>query len=413
MNVKPNVNIGTIGHVDHGKTTLTAAIIHTLHKVYPAENSDVKIKGYSDIDNSPEERARGITIKQTTVHYYTPNRHYSHTDCPGHADYIKNMITGAAQMDVAILVVSAADGPNVQTTEHILLAKKVGVKHVITFLNKCDLADPEMVMLVEEETIGILKKYGFDDTIVIHGSALKALEETASGTQGQYMQVIVDMFKKIDEQIPLPPRAIDAPFLLSIDGVFSIKGRGTVATGVIERGVVNLNAELQIVPSPGKTDRTVITGIEAFNKPHSTASAGQNVGLLLRGIEASAVERGMVLCVPNTVKTYRSFYADVYVLSEEEGGRTKPFTNNYRPQIFVRTNDVTATILLEDRDIVKSGDHARMLFIFEKDVPIEPSLGFTIREGGRTVGSGIVGQVMDSRETETILAARSTKKAAS
>ncbi len=385
---KPHVNIGTIGHVDHGKTTLTAAITKTL-----ATKGFCEFKAYDQIDNTPEEKARGITISTTHVEYSTDKRHYAHVDCPGHADYIKNMITGAAQMDGAILVVSAADGPMPQTREHILLARQVNVPHIVVFLNKCDMVDdPELLELVEMEIRDLLSKYDFPgDTIpIVRGSALKALEGDA-----KEMDNIMKLMTAVDEHIPQPKRDIDKPFLMPVEDVFTITGRGTVATGRIERGVCKVGEEVELVGM--KDTRTaVITGVEMFRKTLEDGQAGDNVGLLLRGVEKKDVERGMVLVKKGSIKPHTKFEAQVYVLKKEEGGRHTPFFPGYQPQFYIRTTDVTGKIgLPAGTEMVMPGDNA--VFTVELIVPValEQGLRFAVREGGRTVGSGVVTKIIE------------------
>jgi elongation factor Tu len=388
---KPHVNVGTIGHVDHGKTTLTAAITKVLAMRQYAEYTP-----FDQIDKAPEERARGITIAIAHVEYETAKRHYAHVDCPGHADYIKNMITGAAQMDGAILVVSAPDGPMPQTREHILLARQVNVPAIVVFLNKVDaMDDPELLDLVEMEVRELLTKYGFpgDEVPVVRGSALKALESTATDPEAPEYQCIWELMHAVDEYIPTPERPVDKPFLMPVEDVFGIKGRGTVVTGRVERGVLKVGEEVEIV-GLRETRRTVVTGIEMFHKLLDEAQAGDNVGCLLRGIERDEVERGMVLAKPGTIKPHTKFAAEVYVLSKEEGGRHTPFFNGYRPQFYFRTTDVTGSIKLpEGVEMVMPGDNVRMEVELIQPVAIEEGLRFAIREGGRTVGAGVVTQV--------------------
>jgi len=388
---KPHVNVGTIGHVDHGKTTLTAAITKVLAMRQYAEYTP-----FDQIDKAPEERARGITIAIAHVEYETAKRHYAHVDCPGHADYIKNMITGAAQMDGAILVVSAPDGPMPQTREHILLARQVNVPAIVVFLNKVDaMDDPELLDLVEMEVRELLTKYGFpgDEVPVVRGSALKALESTATDPEAPEYQCIWELMHAVDEYIPTPERPVDKPFLMPVEDVFGIKGRGTVVTGRVERGVLKVGEEVEIV-GLRETRRTVVTGIEMFHKLLDEAQAGDNVGCLLRGIERDEVERGMVLAKPGTIKPHTKFAAEVYVLSKEEGGRHTPFFNGYRPQFYFRTTDVTGSIQLpEGVEMVMPGDNVRMEVELIQPVAIEEGLRFAIREGGRTVGAGVVTQV--------------------
>lgn len=386
---KPHVNIGTIGHVDHGKTTLSAAITTTLSK---QPGNPTKAMGYGDIDNSPEERQRGVTINITHLEYETENRHYAHIDAPGHADYIKNMITGAAQMDGAILVVSAPDGPMPQTREHVLLARQVNVPQLVVFLNKIDMVDdPELVDLVEVEVRELLNKYQYpgDSVPVIRGSALKAVEGDATA-QAQ----ILELMKAVDEFIPTPERETDKPFLMAVEDVFSIKGRGTVVTGRIERGIVKVNEEIEIV---GLRDsrKSVVTGVEMFRKLLDEGQAGDNVGILLRGIEKQDVERGMVLAKPNTITPHTEFEAEVYILTKEEGGRHTPFFSGYKPQFYIRTTDVTGEVKLpEGIEMVMPGDNAKMTAKLIAPVAMEEGLRFAIREGGRTVGAGVISKII-------------------
>ena len=390
---KPHVNIGTIGHVDHGKTTLTAAITKTLSLTNGAEFLD-----YSQIDNCPEERARGITINSRHVEYETDNRHYAHVDCPGHADYVKNMITGAAQMDGAILVVAGTDGPMAQTREHILLARQVGVPALVVFINKCDdVDDPELLDLVEMEIRDLLSEYEFpgDDIPIIRGSARNALLST-NGIDAPEFDCIKELMAAVDSYIPTPDRKADMPFLLPVEDVFSISGRGTVATGRIERGVVKMNDNVEIVGLTDEKRTTVITGIEMFHKLMDNAEAGDNVGLLLRGVQKNEIERGQVLCKPGSINPHTKFEGQVYVLTEKEGGRSKPFFSNYRPQFYIRTTDVTGIITLpDDVDMAKPGDNVTMNVELITPIAIEKGLRFAIREGGRTVGSGVVTAVAD------------------
>jgi elongation factor Tu len=385
---KPHVNVGTIGHIDHGKTTLTAAITKVL-----SEQGGATFRSFDSIDNAPEEKARGITIAITHVEYQTANRHYAHVDCPGHADYIKNMITGAAQMDGAILVVSAADGPMPQTREHVLLARQVEVPSIVVFLNKVDMVDDEELLdLVELEVRDLLNKYEFpgDDVPVIRGSALKALEGDPDGEKG-----IMALMEAVDTYIPTPPRPVDQPFLMPIEDVFGIKGRGTVTTGRIERGVVKVGDTVEIV-GIRPTRSTVCTGVEMFKKLLDQGQAGDNVGTLLRGIERTDVERGMVLAKPGSIKPHTEFAAQVYVLTKDEGGRHTPFFNGYRPQFYLRTTDVTGEIQLpEGVEMVMPGDNIEMQVKLIAPIAIEPGLRFAIREGGRTVGSGAVTSVRE------------------
>ena len=387
---KPHVNIGTIGHVDHGKTTLTAAITATLAL---GSDGDNKAKAYDEIDGAPEERARGITINTAHVEYQTETRHYAHVDCPGHADYVKNMITGAAQMDGAILVVNAADGPMPQTREHILLARQVGVPHIVVFLNKADMVDdPELIELVEMEVRELLTEYDFpgDDTPVIVGSALKALEGDA-----EYAGKIQELVKALDEFVPEPTRDTDKPFLMPIEDIFTIQGRGTVVTGRIERGEIKVNEEIEIV-GIRETQKTVCTGVEMFRKLLDEGKAGENVGILLRGTERDAVERGQVLTKPGAITPHTKFEATVYVLSKEEGGRHTPFFKGYRPQFYVRTTDVTGAVELpEGVEMVMPGDNIDMTVELISPIAMEDGMNFAIREGGRTVGSGVVTKIID------------------
>ncbi len=383
---KPHVNIGTIGHVDHGKTTLTAAITKRL-----AEKGQAKFEDYADIDKAPEERERGITINTAHVEYETDKRHYAHVDCPGHADYVKNMITGAAQMDGAILVLAATDGPMAQTKEHILLARQVGVPRIVVFMNKCDMVDdPEMLDLVEMDVRELLSKYGFDgdNTPVIRGSALKALEGDP-----EYEKKIDELMDAVDEWIPTPERDNTKPFLMSIEDVFTITGRGTVVTGRVERGQLKLNDEVEIVGLK-ETQKTVVTGIEMFRKQLDFAEAGDNAGVLLRGISREQVQRGQVLAKPGTVTPHTKFEAQVYVLSKEEGGRHTPFFSNYRPQFYFRTTDVTGVVTLpEGTEMVMPGDNVSMSVELIAPIALENGTKFSIREGGRTVGAGTVTKI--------------------
>jgi elongation factor Tu len=384
---KPHVNIGTIGHVDHGKTTLTAAITKVL-----AQHGGAKYRDYASIDNTPEEKARGITINSTHVEYETEGRHYAHVDCPGHADYVKNMITGAAQMDGAILVVAATDGPMPQTREHILLARQMQVPAIVVYLNKVDMlgeSDQELLDLVEMELHELLEAKGYHNTPIIRGSALKALEGDA-----KYMESINQLMKTVDESIPTPQREIDKPFLMPIEDVFSISGRGTVATGRVEQGVVKINDKLQLIGLRDTRD-TVATGLEMFNKTLDEARAGENVGILLRGVEKDDVERGMVLAAPNTCRPHTEFKGPVYVLTKEEGGRHKPFFTGYRPQIYIRTTDVTGTIELPANvEMVMPGDNVEIIVRLIAPVALEKGMRFAIREGGRTIGSGTVSEII-------------------
>ncbi len=387
---KPHVNVGTIGHVDHGKTTLTAAILHVL-----SMNGDtVKLKGVGEIDSAPEEKARGITINISHNEYSTKNRHYAHIDAPGHADYIKNMITGAAQMDGAILVVAATDGAMPQTREHVLLAKQVGVPKMIVFLNKCDMVDdPEMIDLVEEEIREILGKQGFDkDAPVIRGSGLKALESTS--IDDPWAQKVLELTQALDEYIPMPVRDLDKPFLMPIEDIFSIEGRGTVVTGRIERGVVKVGEEVEIVGIKD-TQKTTVTGIEMFNKQLNEGQAGDNAGILLRGVKKEDLTRGQVLAKIGSVKPHTKFEGEVYVLKKEEGGRHTPFVNGYKPQFYVRTTDVTGSVTLPAGvEMVMPGDTVKVEVELVAPVAMEEQMRFAIREGGRTVGAGVVTKII-------------------
>ncbi len=389
---KPHVNIGTIGHVDHGKTTLTAAITKVL-----SLKGEAEFKAYDQIDGAPEERARGITINTAHVEYETEHRHYAHVDCPGHADYVKNMITGAAQMDGAILVVSAADGPMPQTREHILLARQVGVPYIVVFLNKCDMVDdPELLELVEMEVRDLLTKYDFpgDTTPIVKGSALKVLECTSTDPNAPEYACIRELMDVVDNYIPTPQRPVDQPFLMPVEDVFSITGRGTVATGRVERGVVKLSDEVEIVGISHEIKKTVVTGVEMFRKLLDQAEAGDNIGVLLRGIQRNEVERGQVLAKPGTIHPHTSFKGQVYVLTKEEGGRHKPFFSNYRPQFYFRTTDVTGVITLPaGTEMVMPGDNVTMDIELITPIAIEVGLKFAIREGGKTVGAGIVTEI--------------------
>ena len=387
---KPHVNVGTIGHVDHGKTTLTAAITTVLSKQFGGE-----ARGYDQIDNAPEEKARGITINTSHVEYETKARHYAHVDCPGHADYVKNMITGAAQMDGAILVVSAADGPMPQTREHILLARQVGVPYIVVFMNKCDMVDDaELLELVEMEVRELLSKYDFpgDDVPIIKGSALKALE----GDKGELgEQAIMALADALDSYIPTPQRAVDGTFLMPIEDVFSISGRGTVVTGRVERGIVKVGDEIEIVGIK-PTMKTTCTGVEMFRKLLDQGQAGDNVGVLLRGTKREEVERGQVLAKPGSITPHTKFECEVYVLSKDEGGRHTPFFNNYRPQFYFRTTDVTGSVALpEGTEMVMPGDNVKMTVTLIAPIAMEQGLRFAIREGGRTVGAGVVARVIE------------------
>ncbi|MBE6627039.1 MAG: elongation factor Tu [Ruminococcaceae bacterium] len=387
---KAHVNIGTIGHVDHGKTTTTAAITKTLG----LKNGNVEFMAYDQIDNAPEERARGITINTRHVEYETNARHYAHVDCPGHADYVKNMITGAAQMDGAILVVAASDGPMQQTREHILLARQVGVPAIVVYMNKCDLVDDEELLdLVEMEIRELLSEYDFpgDDIPIVRGSARDALESTSTNADDPEYASILALMDAVDEYIPTPPRKSDEPFLMPVEDVFSITGRGTVATGRVERGVVKMGDVVEIVGLSDEKKTTTITGVEMFRKLLDSAEAGDNVGLLLRGIDKKAIERGQVLCKPGSIQPHTKFVGQVYVLTEKEGGRQKPFFAGYRPQFYFRTTDVTGTIgLPEGVEMCRPGDNVDMSVELITPIAIETGLRFAIREGGRTVGSGVV-----------------------
>ena len=386
---KPHVNIGTIGHVDHGKTTLTAAITKVL-----AMKGDAAFVDYANIDKAPEERERGITINTAHVEYETDKRHYAHVDCPGHADYVKNMITGAAQMDGAILVVSAADGPMPQTREHILLSRQVGVPYIVVFMNKADqVDDPELLELVEMDIRDLLNEYEFpgDDVPIITGSALAVLESDSKDINAPEYKCILDLMDAVDEYIPTPERKSDQPFLMPIEDVFTITGRGTVATGRVERGRLNLNEEVEIVGLSDEKRKTVVTGIEMFRKLLDYAEAGDNIGALLRGIQRTDIERGQVLAKPGSIHPHTKFHGQVYVLTKDEGGRHTPFFNNYRPQFYFRTTDVTGVIALpEGTEMCMPGDNVEMDVELLKEIAIEPGLRFAIREGGRTVGSGVV-----------------------
>ena len=389
---KPHVNIGTIGHVDHGKTTLTAAITKVL-----AIKGDAEFMDYANIDKAPEERARGITINTAHVEYQTDARHYAHVDCPGHADYVKNMITGAAQMDGAILVVSAADGPMPQTREHILLSRQVGVPYIVVFMNKCDqVDDEELLELVEMEIRELLNEYDFpgDDIPIVKGSALAALECAATTADAPEYAPILELMDRVDEYIPSPTRDDEKPFLMPVEDVFTISGRGTVATGRVERGRLNLSEEVEIIGLTEERAKTVITGIEMFRKMLDYAEAGDNIGALLRGVARDDIERGQVLCKPGTVNPHTKFHAQVYVLSKDEGGRHTPFFNNYRPQFYFRTTDVTGVINLpEGTEMCMPGDNVEMDVELITPIAIEEGLRFAIREGGRTVGSGVVSKI--------------------
>ena len=386
---KPHLNVGTIGHVDHGKTTLTAALT-----MYCATKGMAKARKYDEIDNAPEEKARGITISTSHQEYETDKRHYAHVDCPGHADYIKNMITGAAQMDGAILVVSAADGPMPQTREHILLAKQVNVPNIVVFMNKMDMADPEIAELTEMEIRELLKKYDFPgDTIpIIKGSALKAMENPTDAAATKCVQ---DLLDALDSYIPEPVRILDKPFLMPIEDVFSIKGRGTVATGRIEQGIIKINEEVEIV-GVKETRKVVVTGVEMFKKSLDEGRAGDNAGLLLRGIEREEIERGQVLAKPGSITPHTKFESEVYILNKEEGGRHTPFFKGYKPQFYIRTTDVTGTIELPAGvEMVMPGDNMKMIVTLGAPIALTEGTRFAIREGGRTVGSGVIAKIME------------------
>ena len=388
---KPHCNIGTIGHVDHGKTTLTAAITKTLHERYGTGEA----VAFENIDKAPEERERGITISTAHVEYETPNRHYAHVDCPGHADYVKNMITGAAQMDGAILVVAATDGVMAQTREHILLSRQVGVPYIVVFMNKCDMVDdPELLELVDMEIRELLNEYEFpgDDTPIIQGSALKALEDPS----GEWGDKILELMEQVDSYVPDPVRDVDKPFLMPVEDVFSITGRGTVATGRVERGTLHLSDEVEIVGISEETRKVVVTGIEMFRKLLDEARAGDNIGALLRGVQRTEIERGQCLCKPGSVKCHNKFTAQVYVLTKDEGGRHTPFFNNYRPQFYFRTTDVTGVCELpQGTEMCMPGDNVEMSVELIHPVAMEQGLRFAIREGGRTVGSGRVVSIVE------------------
>ena len=391
---KPHCNIGTIGHVDHGKTTTTAAITKYLSLMGRAN-----FEAYDAIDSAPEEKARGITINTAHVEYETETRHYAHVDCPGHADYVKNMITGAAQMDGAILVVSAADGPMPQTREHILLARQVGVKYIVVYLNKCDMVDdPELLDLVEMEVRDLLTEYGFpgDDIPVIKGSSLKVLESTSKDPNEEVYQPIKELMDAVDSYIPTPERPVDQPFLMPIEDIFSITGRGTVATGRVERGEVKVSDEVEIVGLSTEKKKSVVTGVEMFRKLLDQAEAGDNIGVLLRGIQRTDIERGQVLSKPGSIHPHTKFSAQVYVLTKEEGGRHTPFFNGYRPQFYFRTTDVTGVIELPaGTEMVMPGDNVDMTIELITPIAMEEGLRFAIREGGRTVGSGVVAKIFE------------------
>ncbi|MFZ5966795.1 MAG: elongation factor Tu [Bacillota bacterium] len=388
---KPHVNIGTIGHVDHGKTTLTAAITITLHKRYGLGSA----VAFDQIDKAPEEKERGITISTAHVEYETPNRHYAHVDCPGHADYVKNMITGAAQMDGAILVCAATDGPMPQTREHILLSRQVGVPYIVVFLNKCDMVDDEELLeLVEMEVRELLNEYEFpgDDTPIIKGSALQALNDP----MGSWGDKIVELFEAVDSYIPEPQREVDKPFLMPVEDVFSITGRGTVATGRVERGTVKVQDEVEIVGLTEAPRKVVVTGVEMFRKLLDQAQAGDNIGALLRGVQRDEIERGQVLAKPGSIKPHTKFQAQIYVLKKEEGGRHTPFFQGYRPQFYFRTTDVTGSITLpEGMEMCMPGDNITMTIELITPIAIEEGLRFAIREGGRTVGAGAVATIIE------------------
>ena len=391
---KPHVNIGTIGHVDHGKTTLTAAITKTLSLA----NGKNEFLAYDQIDNAPEERARGITINTRHVEYETETRHYAHVDCPGHADYVKNMITGAAQMDGAILVIASTDGPMAQTKEHLLLARQVGVPYIVVFMNKTDLVDDEELLeLVEMEIRETLDKYEFpgDDTPIIKGSAFQALDSASTDPADAIYAPIAELMDAVDSYIPTPERKADMPFLMPVEDVFSISGRGTIATGRVERGVVNMNDTVELVGLTEERRQIVITGIEMFHKLMDNAQAGDNVGLLLRGVQKNEIERGQVLCKPGSVQPHTKFVGQVYVLTEKEGGRSKPFFSGYRPQFYFRTTDVTGIINLpENVEMCRPGDNVDMNVELITPIACEKGLRFAIREGGRTVGSGVVSEIL-------------------
>ena len=391
---KPHCNIGTIGHIDHGKTTLTAAITKTLS----LKNGNVEFLAYDQIDNAPEERARGITINTRHVEYETDSRHYAHVDCPGHADYVKNMITGAAQMDGAILVVAASDGPLQQTREHVLLARQVGVPAIVVFLNKCDLVDDEELLeLVEMDVRDLLSQYDFpgDDTPIIRGSAREALESASKDINAPEYKCILELMDAVDSYIPTPDRKSDLPFLMPVEDVFSITGRGTVATGRVERGTVKVGDEVEIIGLTEERKKTTVTGVEMFKKLLDQAEAGDNIGALLRGVQKDEIERGQVLCKPGTINPHTKFKGHVYVLTEKEGGRKKPFLAGYRPQFYFRTTDVTGVIELPDGvEMCRPGDNVDMTVELITPIAIEQGLRFAIREGGRTVGSGVVSEII-------------------
>lgn len=385
---KDHVNIGTIGHVDHGKTTLTAAITKVL-----SESGFAESRGYDEIDNAPEEKERGITISATHVEYETDNRHYAHVDCPGHADYVKNMITGAAQMDGAILVVSAADGPMPQTREHVLLARQVGVPKIVVFLNKVDqVDDDELLELVEMEVRELLSKYDFDeDSPIIQGSALGAIEN-----KEEYKKSVIELMSAVDSHIPTPKREVDKPFLIPVEDVFSISGRGTVATGRVERGIIKVGDEVEIVGFNEESKKTTCTGLEMFKKEMSESQAGDNVGVLLRGVKREEIERGQVLIAPGSVKSHKCFTGEIYMLTKDEGGRHKPISSGYRPQFYIRTTDVTGDIKLEDDvEMIMPGDNARIHVELVSPIALEAGSRFAIREGGKTVASGVISKIID------------------
>ena len=395
VKTKPHVNIGTIGHVDHGKTTLTAAITKTLS----LSDTTVDFMDYSQIDNAPEERARGITINTRHVEYETANRHYAHVDCPGHADYVKNMITGAAQMDGAILVVAGTDGPLAQTREHVLLARQVGVPAIVVFMNKTDIVDdPELLDLVEMEIRDLLSEYDFpgDDTPIVRGSARAALLCESKDPSAPEYAPIFELMNEVDNYIPTPERKADLPFLMPVEDVFSISGRGTVATGRVERGTVKMADTIEIVGLSDEKKTTVVTGIEMFHKMMDSGEAGDNVGILLRGVQKNEIERGQVLCKPGSIQPHTKFVGQVYVLTEKEGGRQKPFFSGYRPQFYFRTTDVTGIITLPaDVEMCRPGDNVNITVELITPIAIEKGLRFAIREGGRTVGSGIVAEIIE------------------
>lgn len=393
VKTKPHVNVGTIGHVDHGKTTLSAAISAVLSRKGLAE-----LKDYDNIDNAPEEKERGITIATSHIEYETEKRHYAHVDCPGHADYVKNMITGAAQMDGAILVVSAADGPMPQTREHILLSRQVGVPYIVVFLNKEDMVDDaELLDLVEMEVRELLTQYEFpgDDTPIVKGSALQALEEAKANKDGDWSKKIIELMDAVDAYIPTPQRDVDKPFLMPIEDVFSIAGRGTVVTGRIERGVVTVGDEVEIVGIKD-TQKTTVTGVEMFRKELDKGEAGDNVGVLLRGTKKEEVERGMVLCKPGSITPHKKFEGEIYVLTKDEGGRHTPFFKGYRPQFYVRTTDITGSIELpEGTEMVMPGDNTKITVELINPIALEEGTRFAIREGGKTVGAGVVTKILE------------------